>query len=138
MARQQQLPTLEEPTHPDLDKQCEALLETQKAKTLAIDRYKTAHTKLLSLMKDKKITVYKHMDSGKVFQCEATEKVKHKNLKDKPDGGKGVNPDGPLDDDELDEPVSGLSEIIDGLEELAEEGPEGDDLKPKKKRKSKK
>ena len=136
MARQKMLPEMEENSDEELDQQCEKLLDTQKEKTLATDRYKSAHERLTTMMHERKITAYKHLDSGKLFQVESKEHVKHKNLKTEKVGGKAVNPDGPLDDDELDEPeVTGKSEIVEGLEELADEGPEGDEIKPKRKKK---
>lgn len=136
MARQATLPTMEDTSDAELDKQCEKLLETQKEKTVAADRFKSAHEKLLSMMAEKKLTVYKHIDSGKLFQREATEKVKHKNLKEKVEKN-GINPGGTTDEDDLGE-VTGQSEVLDALEEINDEGPEGDDLKPKKRGKGKK
>ncbi len=124
------LPGMTEYVDKELDEKFDELLSKERSKNKARLAYGECHLQLIDLMKKKKVNHYRHEESGQIWQIEATEKIKHKNLKEQERGD--INPDGDEDEDEDEDlDIKGQSAVIDGLQEIADEG-DDDDPRPQR------
>ncbi len=125
------LPGMDELVDKELDEKCDELLSKERSKNKARLAYGECHLQLIDLMKKKGVKTYRHEESGQIWQIEATEKIKHKNLKEQAESNE-INPGDGEDHEEDDLDAVGESDIIGGLKELADEGRDGDVIeKPK-------